>query len=69
MVRQSVFVTFIMVALMEQSDNWHWSLFDALSKEEQEAQVKELLAEVEAWEAEMMAEMDAENGPAKKEEQ
>ncbi len=45
-------------ALMSQYENWHWSLFNALSEEEQEATIMEIYEEIALWEEQVMADME-----------
>ena len=60
MVEDMAVETSVALALYMQMENWHWAAWDALPQEDKETQLEELMAEIEEWDAEKMAEMEGE---------
>ena len=66
MVEDMAIETSVALALYMQMENWHWAAWDALSQEDKETNLEELMAEIEEWDAEKMAEMESEMKEEKK---
>jgi len=60
MVEDMIFETSVALSLYMQAENWHWAAWEALPQEDKETQLEELVAEIEEWDAEKMAEMEGE---------
>ena len=43
-----------------QMENWHWAVWEKLTQEEKKTQLEELMAEIDEWDTEKMAEMETE---------
>ena len=64
-IRQSIYEDSIMgasamLAKYMQKSNWKWAQWDRATQEEKETKLEELMAEIEEWDAEKMAEMEGE---------
>ncbi len=71
MIAGTAMSTSVSLTLYMQAENWMWGVWEGQTQEEKDAQVEQLLMEVEEWEAEVRAEMEAEmekEGDAKAEE-
>jgi hypothetical protein len=66
MVEDMAVETSVALALYMQMENWHWAAWEALPQEDKETQLEELMAEIEEWDAEKMAEMEGEMKEEKK---
>ena len=64
MIEDTVMETSVALSLYMQMENWHWAAWDALPQELKETQLEELMAEIEEWDAEKMAEMEGEKKEA-----
>ena len=64
MVEDMAVETSVALALYMQMENWHWAAWEALPQEDKETQLEELMAEIEEWDAEKMAEMEGEKREA-----
>jgi len=60
MVEDMAMETSVALSLYMQMENWHWAAWEALPQEDKETQLEELMAEIEEWDAEKMAEMEGE---------
>jgi len=69
MVEDAIFDTSFMLALYMQGENWMWAQWDAATQEEKETKLEELMAEIEEWDAEKMAEMEGEEKEEKSEDE
>ena len=64
MIEDTVIETSAALALYMQMENWHWAQWDAATQEQKETKLEELMAEIEVWDAEKMAEMEGEKKEA-----
>ena len=60
MIEDVIFDTSFTLALYMEGENWMWAQWDAATQEEKETKLEELMAEIEEWDAEKMAEMEGE---------
>ena len=67
MVEDVIFDTSFTLGLYMQGENWMWAQWDAATQEEKETKLEELMAEIEEWDAEKMAEMEGEKKEEKSE--
>jgi len=59
-VEDSIMGTSAMLSKYMQKENWSWANWDRMEQADKEAKLEELMAEIEEWDAEKMAEMDGE---------
>jgi len=60
MVEDVAMETGMALSLAMQAENWQWAAWEKLAQEDKETQLEELMAEIEEWDAEKMAEMEGE---------